>query len=68
MKILSQRNQQRLTTVKSAVLIYCVLHGLSPILKSLTMSTSPDSIWALSTILMCINILFFDYGGGVGVK
>lgn len=68
MTILSQRNQQRLTTVKSAVLIYCVLHGLSPILKSLTMSTSPDSIWALSTILMCINILFFDYGGGVGVK
>ncbi|KAL8657390.1 MAG: hypothetical protein Q9226_001971, partial [Calogaya cf. arnoldii] len=67
MKILSQRNQQRLTTIKSAVLIYCVLHGLSPILKSLTMSTSPDSIWALSTILMCINILFFDYGGGVGV-
>ncbi|KAI4230859.1 MAG: hypothetical protein LQ349_005985 [Xanthoria aureola] len=66
--ILSQRNQQRLTTMKSAVLIYCVLHGLSPILKSLTKSTSPDSIWALSTMLMCINILFFDYGGGVGVK
>ena len=66
--IFSQRNQQRLATVKSAVLIYCVLHGLSPILKSLTMSTSSDSIWALSSILMCINILFFDYGGGVGVK
>ncbi|KAL8844261.1 MAG: hypothetical protein Q9198_011419 [Flavoplaca austrocitrina] len=66
--ILSHRNQQRLNTVKSAILIYCVLHGLSPILKSLTMSTSEDSIWALSSILMCINILFFDYGGGVGVK
>ncbi|KAL8678265.1 MAG: hypothetical protein Q9186_005378 [Xanthomendoza sp. 1 TL-2023] len=55
-------------TVKSAVLICCVLRGLSPILKSLTLSTSEDSIWALSSILMCINILFFDYGGGVGVK
>ncbi|KAL8772912.1 MAG: hypothetical protein Q9209_001932 [Squamulea sp. 1 TL-2023] len=66
--ILSLRNQQRLATVKSAILIYCVLHGLSPILKSLTMSTSKDSIWALSSLLMCINILFFDYGGGVGVK
>ncbi|KAI4248503.1 MAG: hypothetical protein L6R40_001064 [Gallowayella cf. fulva] len=66
--ILSQRNQQRLATVKSAVLICCVLHGLSPILKSLTLSTSSDSIWALSSILMCINLLFFDYGGGVGVK
>ncbi|KAL8790341.1 MAG: hypothetical protein Q9213_000693 [Squamulea squamosa] len=68
MSILSMRNQQRLATVKSAILIYCVLHGLSPILKSLTMSTSKDSIWALSSLLMCINILFFDYGGGVGVK
>ncbi|KAL8821094.1 MAG: hypothetical protein Q9223_000819 [Gallowayella weberi] len=66
--ILSQRNQQRLETIKSAVLICCVLRGLSPILKSLTLSTSEDSIWALSSILMCINILFFDYGGGVGVK
>ncbi|KAL8714094.1 MAG: hypothetical protein Q9220_001822 [cf. Caloplaca sp. 1 TL-2023] len=66
--ILSSRNQQRLATAKSAVLIYCGLLGLSPILKSLTMSTSKDSIWAISAWLMCINILFFDYGGGVGVK
>ncbi|KAL8947408.1 MAG: hypothetical protein Q9222_006307 [Ikaeria aurantiellina] len=65
---LSPRNQQRLATAKSAVLIYCGLLGLSPILKSLTMSTSKDSIWAISAWLMCINILFFDYGGGVGVK
>ncbi|KAL8690915.1 MAG: hypothetical protein Q9218_003747 [Villophora microphyllina] len=65
---LSPRNQQRLATVKSAVLIYCALLGLSPILKSLTMSTSKDSIWAISASLMCLNIFFFDYGGGVGVK
>ncbi|KAL8721189.1 MAG: hypothetical protein Q9225_002075 [Loekoesia sp. 1 TL-2023] len=64
----SQRNQQRLATAKSAILICCALLGLSPILKSLTMSTSSDSIWAMSAWLMCINIFFFDYGGGVGVK
>ena len=64
----SGRNQQRLATAKSAVLIYCALLGLSPILKSLTKSTSSDSIWALSCWLMLINIFFFDYGGGVGVK
>ncbi|KAL9595648.1 MAG: hypothetical protein Q9219_006316 [cf. Caloplaca sp. 3 TL-2023] len=64
----SQRNQQRLATAKSAILICCALLGLSPILKSLTMSTSKDSIWAMSAWLMCINIFFFDYGGGVGVK
>lgn len=65
---LSLRNQQRLATAKSAILIYCALLGLSPILKSLTKSTTSDSIWAMSCWLMCINIFFFDYGGGVGVK
>ena len=66
--MLSARMQARLSTIKSAILIYCALLGLSPILKSLTKSTSKDSIWALSTWLMLINIFFFDYGGGVGVK
>ncbi|KAI9808600.1 MAG: hypothetical protein M1825_003750 [Sarcosagium campestre] len=65
---ISPRNQQRLATAKSAVLIYCALLGLSPILKSLTKSTTSDSIWAMSCWLMCINVFFFDYRGGVGVK
>lgn len=51
----------RLATVKSAVLIYSTLLGLSPILKSLTRSTSSDSIWAMSFWLLAINIFFFDY-------
>ncbi|KAF2757530.1 GPI2-domain-containing protein [Pseudovirgaria hyperparasitica] len=65
---LSPRNQQRLATAKSATLIYCALLGLSPILKSLTKSTTSDSIWAMSCWLMCINVFFFDYGGAVGAK
>lgn len=60
---LSPRVQSRLKTVKSALLIYFTLLGLSPILKSLTRSTSSDSIWALATWLLIINIFFFDYGG-----
>jgi len=60
---LSPRVQSRLKTVKSAMLIYLTLLGLSPILKSLTRSTSSDSIWALATWLLIINIFFFDYGG-----
>lgn len=64
----SPRNQQRLATAKSASLIYCALLGLSPILKSLTKSTSSDSIWAMSCWLMFINVFFFDYGGAVGAK
>ncbi|OCT53804.1 phosphatidylinositol:UDP-GlcNAc transferase PIG-C [Cladophialophora carrionii] len=59
---ISTRNQARLKTLKSACLIYFALLGLSPILKSLTRSTSSDSIWALATWLLIINIFFFDYG------
>ena len=58
----SPRNQARIKTFKSALLIYFALLGLSPILKSLTKSISSDSIWALSTWLLIINIFFFDYG------
>lgn len=58
----SPRNQARLKTFKSALLIYFALLGLSPILKSLTKSTSSDSIWALATWLLIINVFFFDYG------
>ncbi|OAL57066.1 phosphatidylinositol N-acetylglucosaminyltransferase [Pyrenochaeta sp. DS3sAY3a] len=63
---LSPRMQQRLATVKSAALIYAAVLGLSPILKSLTLSTTSDSIWALSTWLLMINVAFFDYSGGGG--
>lgn len=65
---MSSRNQRRWATIKSAVLIYCVLLGLSPILKSLTKSTTSDSIWAMTSFLTIINISFFDYGGAVGAK
>ncbi|PTB61637.1 GPI2-domain-containing protein [Trichoderma citrinoviride] len=64
----TNRLYQRLGTIKSAILIYCTLLGLSPILKSLTQSTSSDSIWAMSFWLLAINIFFFDYSGGVGAK
>ncbi|PWY92866.1 phosphatidylinositol:UDP-GlcNAc transferase PIG-C [Aspergillus heteromorphus CBS 117.55] len=62
----SSRNRQRLSTVKSAFLIYFALLGLSPILKSLTKSTASDSIWALSCWLLIMNIFSFDYGSGEG--
>ncbi|KAJ5692317.1 hypothetical protein N7462_001740 [Penicillium macrosclerotiorum] len=64
--LFSPRNLQRLSTVKSAFLIYFSLLGLSPILKSLTKSTASDSIWALSCWLLIMNIFSFDYGSGEG--
>ncbi|RPA79756.1 phosphatidylinositol N-acetylglucosaminyltransferase [Ascobolus immersus RN42] len=63
-----ERTQRRLDTAKSAGLIYCTLLGLSPILKSLTESISPDSIWAMATWLFLANCLAFDYSSGVDVK
>lgn len=63
------RAHLRMNTIKSAVLIYSTLLGLSPILKSLTRSTSSDSIWAMSFWLLSLNIIFFDYSGAwVGVN
>ncbi|KAF3921718.1 hypothetical protein ABW21_db0206600 [Orbilia brochopaga] len=56
------RANRRLSTLKSAVLIYSTLLGLSPILKSLTKTTTSDSIWALSSWLFLVNLLCFDYG------
>ncbi|KAK4555397.1 glycosylphosphatidylinositol anchor biosynthesis [Recurvomyces mirabilis] len=64
----SPRMQERLMTAKSALLIYCSLLGLSPILRSLTKSTSSDSIWALSSWLMILNVFTFDYGAGPEAK
>ncbi|KAF3188608.1 hypothetical protein TWF106_003213 [Orbilia oligospora] len=56
------RANRRLSTLKSALLIYSTLLGLSPILKSLTRTTTSDSIWALSSWLFLVNLLCFDYG------
>lgn len=64
----SSRYQQRVSTIKSAVLIYAALLGLSPILKSLTKSTTSDSIWAMSTWLLMMNVAFFDYSSGPGAQ
>lgn len=64
----ASRGSPRMSTIKSAILIYFTILGLSPILKSLTRSTSPDSIWAMSFWLLAMNIFFYDYSGGVGAK
>jgi phosphatidylinositol glycan class C protein len=35
--------------------------SLSPVLRTLTASTSSDSIWALSAILLLLNAILADY-------
>lgn len=52
-----------LATVKSAILILFTILALSPVLKSLTQSTSSDSIWVLACWLTLANVLCQDYKG-----
>ncbi|KAA8915229.1 hypothetical protein TRICI_002586 [Trichomonascus ciferrii] len=51
----------RATTLKSSFLILFTILALSPVLKSLTQSTSSDSIWSLACWLCFANICFHDY-------
>lgn len=47
--------------IKLNTVILLLLLLLSPTLRSLTKSTSSDSIWALSSVLTCLNVLCHDY-------
>lgn len=48
-------------TLKAAILVFLALMALSPILRTLTASTSSDSIWALSACLFLLNAALADY-------
>lgn len=48
-------------TVKSSILAFLTLLSLSPVMKTLTASTSSDSIWALAACLFIFNALIADY-------
>lgn len=56
----STSNNDRIN-IKSFILIIFILLILSPVLKSLTKSTSSDSIWAISFMLCVANVLLHDY-------
>lgn len=50
---------------KSTLLLVTILMGLSPLLKTLTQDISEDTIWALTTILFFVNLVFHDYSQAV---
>lgn len=54
--------------IKLYFVISLLLLLLSPALRSLTESTSLDSIWALSTMLSCVNVSCHDYTLGKNYK
>jgi len=49
--------------LKSSILVLLILMVLTPVLKTLTASTSSDSVWPLAGILFGLNALLTDYGG-----
>src|ERR1700761_1887996 len=46
---------------KSSILVLLTLVALSPILRTLTSSTSSDSIWALAACLFLLNAFLTDH-------
>lgn len=60
----ADRGTNRQAVLRSAVILIFLLLLISPVLKTLTLSTESDSIWVLSSILLTINILLADYRDG----
>ncbi|KAI8581900.1 hypothetical protein K450DRAFT_229778 [Umbelopsis ramanniana AG] len=56
----SKRNK----TAKGALFFFATLLGLSPILRTLTLKTSDDTIYALTACLFIVNMLSHDYSAG----
>jgi len=49
--------------LKSSILVLLILMVLAPVLRTLTATTSSDSIWPLAAILFALNALLTDYVG-----
>jgi len=55
----------RLGMIKTGILLFAILLSFSPILKTLTETTSNDTIYALTTIFFIGNVILHDYGGKI---
>ncbi|PAV22429.1 phosphatidylinositol N-acetylglucosaminyltransferase [Pyrrhoderma noxium] len=53
--------EHRSKTLKSSILVFLALLSLSPVLRTLSASTSSDSIWALAACLFILNIVLADF-------
>lgn len=51
--------------IKTGILIFAILLGFSPILKTLTDKTSSDTIYALTVIFFIGNLFLHDYSGKI---
>ncbi|KAJ9474918.1 Phosphatidylinositol N-acetylglucosaminyltransferase GPI2 subunit [Pseudozyma hubeiensis] len=56
-----QRDERRGKKIISKIIIAVVLLAVSPVLRTLTESTTSDSIWALSVVLFFLHLTLADY-------
>ncbi|XP_015749921.1 PREDICTED: phosphatidylinositol N-acetylglucosaminyltransferase subunit C-like isoform X1 [Acropora digitifera] len=57
-----QSGRTRLDDLKSCLLVLMSVFVLSPVLKTLTDSISTDTIYAMTTFMLAMNLLLYDYG------
>eukprot|EP01049_Picozoa_sp_SAG25_P008988 SAG25_NODE_853_length_5069_cov_10.802012_5_plen_147_part_00 len=50
----------------TAVLMISALHGISPVLRTLTYSFAPDSVLFLSVVCFTLHLTLFDYSYSSG--
>jgi phosphatidylinositol glycan class C protein len=52
---------ERLLFWRTGLLLLLIIMGLTPILRTLTVNTSSDSIWAIAACLLMTNFILHDY-------
>ncbi|CAH3025571.1 unnamed protein product, partial [Porites evermanni] len=57
-----QSKRTRLDDLKSCILVLVSVLLSSPVLKTLTDSISTDTIYAMTTFMLAMNLLLYDYG------
>lgn len=58
----SESKRTRVDDVKSCIVVLSSVYVLSPVLKTLTDTISTDTIYAMTTFMLGMNLLLYDYG------
>lgn len=58
------RRTKALGSILTKTIMALVLLAVSPVLRTLTESTTSDSIWALSVVLFILHLVLADYSSG----
>merc|ERR1712212_627155 len=53
--------------LQSFIIVPALGFAISPVLKTLTRTISTDTIYAMSSAMLLVNLLLHDYGAGVSI-